>query len=225
MSGELPRGLVYAPRMSSDRLRLLLCEDHQIVREGLRALLSAEPDLVVVGETGDGAEAVRLAATLRPDVVLMDIGLSGASAGGIEATAGVRRACPTVQVVILSMYDDAATVDRAIRAGARGYVIKGRGLDTLVEAIRIVHRGETYLSPDVSHYVLGGYAGGGDPLSGREREVLTLLAEGLKGPQIAERLGLSAKTIENHRARIMEKLGIHSTAGLVRYALREGLAR
>ena len=207
-------------------IRVLIAEDHQIVREGLRALLRAEKDLAVVGETGDGAEAVRLAGELSPDVVLMDIALKGLS--GVEAIRRLAERCPGLPAIVLSMYDDPATVERALRAGARGYVVKGRGVDSLCEAIRAVCRGETWLSPDISDYPLRGFASGKgavDPLSPREREILELLAEGLSGPQIAERLGLRPKTVENHRARIMEKLGIHTTAGLVRYALQIGLAK
>jgi DNA-binding NarL/FixJ family response regulator len=220
--------------MRSVRARVLLADDHLLVREGLRTLLGAQPDLEVVGETGDGAEAVRLAGELSPDVVVMDLSLKGMS--GIEATRRVRRAHPHVEVVVLSMHEDPATVDRALSAGARGYVLKGRGIDSLCEAIRGARRGEVYLSPDLSDYVLRGYLGRTgyvpppleeaspiDPLSEREREVLSLLAEGLSGPRIAERLGLRPKTVENHRARIMDKLGIHTTAGLVRWALRSGL--
>ncbi|MSP63334.1 MAG: response regulator transcription factor [Myxococcales bacterium] len=213
--------------MKSPRIRVLLADDHQIVREGLRSLLRAEADMEIVGEAEDGAEVVRLAEAGCPDVVLMDIGMRGLN--GVEATRRLKKTRPAIQVVILSMYDDPATVDRALKAGARGYVVKGRGIESLVEAIRFVSRGEVYLSPDISQHLLRGYlqpgAGEVDPLSPREREILELIAEAFNGPQIAERLGLSPKTVENHRARIMEKLGIHNTAGLVRYALQIGLAK
>jgi two-component system response regulator NreC len=206
--------------------RILIVEDHEMVRQGIAALLSAEKDLQVVGGTGDGYEAVRLAEALRPDVVVMDLTLKG-RLSGIEATALLRERIPEVRVVILSMHDDAPTVDRALKAGARGYVIKGRGISSLTEAIRAVRRGDMYLSPDTSEYVVQGYAtASAEPkarLTEREAEILTLIAEGHTGRQIAERLGLRPKTVDNHRSRIMEKLNIHSTAGLVRYALREGL--
>ncbi len=209
------------------KIRVLLVEDHQVVREGLRALLRNEPDLEVVGETEGGAEGVRLAETLAPDVVVMDVAMPGLS--GIEAARRLRKARPEQAVVFLSMHDDAPTVDAALRAGARGYVLKGRGVSTLCEAIRTASRGEVYLSPEVSGYVLQGYLHGGqgeaDPLSPREREILQLIAEGHTGREIAGRLGLKPKTVDNHRANIMDKLGIHTTAGLVRYALRAGLAR
>jgi DNA-binding NarL/FixJ family response regulator len=210
--------------VSAARTRILLVEDHQMVREGLRSLLAGEPDFEVVGEAADGADAVRLATALAPDVVVMDIGLVAVS--GIEATRRVVRERPGTAVVALSMHDDAPTVDRALRAGARGYVLKGSGVAALCQAIRTVRRGETYLSPAVSEYVLRGFLAPGtadwDPLSERESGILRLIADGLTGRQIAERLGLRPKTVENHRARIMEKLGIHTTAGLVRYALDRG---
>ena len=203
-------------------IRVLIAEDHQIVREGLRSLLRAEKDLEVLGETGDGGEVVALAEALRPDVVLMDIALKGLS--GVEAIRRLGARCPGLPAIVLSMYDDPATVERALGAGARGYVVKGRGVDSLCEAIRAVCRGETWLSPELSRHLRDGRRAV-DPLSLREREILELLAEGLTGPQIAERLGLRPKTIENHRARIMEKLGVHTTAALVRYAFTIGLAK
>lgn len=210
--------------MSVARTRILLVEDHQMVREGLRTLLAGEPDFEVVGEASDGAEAVRLAGELAPHVVVMDVELDGLS--GIEATKRLARERPETAVVALSMHDDAPTVDRALRAGVRGYVLKGSGVSALCEAIRIVRRGETFLSPAVSRYVLPGYlrrrGTDADPLTDREREVVDLIAEGLTSREIAERLGLRPKTVENHRARIMEKLGIHTTAGLVRWTLGRG---
>lgn len=210
------------------RIRVLVADDHQIVREGLRALLSDEPDIELVGEAADGEDALRRCEAAAPDVVLMDVGLrppgSGEGIDGVEATRRLRAARPTTAVIVLSMHDDPLIVGSALRAGARGYVVKGRGISSLLSAIRSVHGGEIYLSPGLETATpLPGDAAG--PLSQREREILVLVAEGLSGPQIAERLGLKAKTIENHRARIMDKLGIHTTAGLVRYALRTGLAR
>lgn len=209
-----------------DRLktRLLLCEDHEVVRQGIAALLQGEEDFEVLGGAGDGETAVELAATLKPDVVLMDVTLPGIS--GIEAAARIRRAQPQVNVIMLSMHDDAPTMEQALRAGARGYVIKGRGVVSLCEAIRAVRRGDMYLSPEASESVVQAHAEPPptNPLSEREKEILGLIAEGNTGRQIAERLGLSPKTVDNHRTRIMEKLNIHTTAGLVRYALRMGLA-
>lgn len=207
------------------RKTVLLVEDHQVVREGLRSLLESQPDLQVIGETFDGDQAMSLVGQLHPEVVVMDISLRGLD--GIEATRRIRKAYPNSQVVVLTMHDDAPTVDRALHAGARGFVLKGSGAKSLCDAIRAVCRGEAFLSPDVSHFVLQGYLRQSpedmDPLSDRERQVLDLIAEGFTGRQIAERLGLKPKTVENHRARIMEKLDIHTTAGLVRYALRAEL--
>jgi DNA-binding NarL/FixJ family response regulator len=212
--------------MSGGRTRIVLAEDHQVVREGLRALLSAESDFEVVGEASDGAAAVALVEKLLPDLVVMDVGLAGLS--GVEATRRLRKSHPQVQIVVLSMHDDAPTVDAALHAGARGYVLKGSGIAHLRQAIRTVLRGEVFLSPGISEYVLQGYlqakGAPADPLTEREREILKLVAEGRTGREIAERLGLKAKTVENHRARICEKLDIHTTAGLVRYALRSGIA-
>ena len=210
---------------TSARTRIVLCEDHQMVREGLRALIDGEPDLEVVADASDGEQAIRAALDHGPDVVVMDIGLP--LCDGIEATRRLRQQAPELPVVILSMHDDATTVDRALRAGARGYVLKGAGFARLCDAIRSVRRGEVYLSPDISDHVLTGYlrAGDGDPLSDREREILRLISDGHTSAAIARQLGLNPKTIENHRANIMDKLQIRTTAGLVRYALRSGVAR
>lgn len=209
------------------RIRVLFAEDHQLVREGLRSLMRDEHDIEIVGEAGDGLDAVLMAESLRPDVVLMDVGLPGLN--GIEAARRIRAARPEIPVMFLSMHDDAQTVDRALRAGARGYVLKGMGVAHVCQAIRTVHRGEIYLSPQVSECVLQGYLSGpGEeeeeaPLTSREREVLQLVAEGYTAPQIARKLELSPRTVENHRARIMDKLGIGTIAGLVRYAIHNGI--
>lgn len=212
--------------MNPDSIKVLLVDDHKVVIEGLGALLRGQPDFEIVGETGSGEDALRLVQQGKPDVVVMDVGLEGAD--GIEVAKRLRQESQHIQIVILSMYDDAATVDRALRAGARGYVLKGGSVSILCDAIRRVNRGEVFLSPEVSDYVLQGYLNAGspsrDPLSERERQILRLIAEGFTGRQIAEKLGLKPKTVDNHRASIMEKLSIHTTAGLVRYALREGIA-
>ena len=211
--------------MSPSPIRVLLAEDHQVVREGLRALLGDRPGIEVMGEVCDGVPAVNFAEARGPDVVVMDIGMP--ELNGIEAARRLHRSRPDIRVVILSMRDDAVTVDKALRAGARAYVLKGLGVDALVDAIEAVHRGEVYLSAGVSEFVLAGYlaqtSSPADPLTEREREVLQLIAEGFTSGEIAERLGLSTKTVRNHRANIMERLDIRTTAGLVRYALRAGL--
>ncbi len=206
-------------------IRVLVADDHQMLREGLRDRLARAEGIVVAGECADGAEAVRIALDTGPDVVVLDIGLPALN--GIDAAARIAAERPDIRVLMLTMYDDAATVDRALRAGARGYVLKGAGVDSLVEAIRTVARGEVYLSPAVSDFVLQGYLSGDsaerDPLTAREREVLQLVAEGFTSAEVGERLGVKAKTVQNTRSAIMDKLGVRTTAGLVRYALRIGL--
>jgi two-component system response regulator NreC len=213
--------------MSGATIRMMLVEDHQIVREGLRALLRSEKDIVVVGEAGDGNEALALAERHRPDVVVMDVSIPGP--GGIDVTKRLKTSLPETRVVMLSIHEDPPTVDRAFRAGAHGYVLKGRGVACLCEAIRTVMRGEMYLCPELGEHVLPGFLGNRaaekDLLSDREREVLKLVADGHTSRRVAQILDLSPKTVDNHRARIMEKLNIHTTAGLVRYAIRAGIAK
>lgn len=211
----------------STPIRVLLAEDHQLVREGLQALLSAEDDLTVIDGVDNGADAVQVATERGPDVVLMDVGLP--TLNGIEATLKLQATRPDIRVIILSMYDDAPTVDRALRAGARGYLLKGSSSSQVCHAIRAVARGEVFLGPGISDYVLQGYLNSSeaepDPLSPREREVLQLIAEGFTSREIAQQIGLSPKTVQNHRANLMDKLDIHTTAGLVRYAVRIGMVR
>ncbi|MBI2878940.1 MAG: response regulator transcription factor [Candidatus Rokubacteria bacterium] len=213
------------------RIRVLLVDDHAVLRAGLRMLINAQPDMEVAGEAASGEEGLRLARELQPDVVLMDITMPGA--GGIDATAEIRRACPRVRVLALTMHDDPAYLRSVLAAGGSGYVLK-RAADTeLLSAIRITHRGETYLAPSLAgavvQEVLGRKARGGrgevpgDSLSEREREVLCLIAQGHTNQQVADRLCLSVKTVETYRARLMEKLGLKSRADLVRYALSTGL--
>lgn len=193
------------------------------MREGLRALLQKEADLEVVAEAADGPSAIRLADEARPDLVVLDLGLPGLD--GIEVARQLARSQPELPILVLSMHGDAGSAERALRAGVRGYVLKGVGVADLCEAIRAVRRGELYLSPPIAELVREGLLvdAAEDPLTAREREVLALVAEGYTARQIAGRLGLSPKTVENHRANIMEKLGVHTIAGLVRYALRNRL--
>lgn len=213
------------------RMRILLADDHAVLRAGLRMLVNAQPDMAVVGEAATGEEAVRLARELGPDVVLMDITMPGM--GGIEATARIGRECPQSRVLVLTMHDDPAYLRSVLAAGGSGYVLK-RAADTeLLSAIRIAHRGEIFLAPslagDVVQEVLGrkarraGAEVPGDTLSEREREVLRLVAQGHTNQEVADRLHLSVKTIETYRSRLMEKLGFKSRADLVRYALSTGL--
>jgi DNA-binding NarL/FixJ family response regulator len=219
--------MVEASRDKSDqgKTRVVLVDDHQLVREGLRALLSGQDDIEVVGEAADGHAALAVVAELAPQVVILDASLPGLD--GVETLRRLRAEHHELLVLMLSMHDDPLTVDRALRAGARGYVLKGAGVEAVCQAIRAARRGDLYLSPGISDYVVKGYLRAGedgvDPLSPREREVLMLIAEGFTGREIAARLGLKPKTVENHRGRLMEKLDIHTTAGLVRHALRVGL--
>lgn len=205
-------------------MRILLADDHVIVRQGLRALLEKE-NFTVVGEASDGREAVRIAADTRPDVCVLD--LSMPMLNGVDAAREILQMAPRGKVVLLTMHGEDRYVLEALRAGVTGYVLKSRAAAGLTEAIHEVSRGNIYLSPGVSRAVVAAYLGKvempRDPLTARERQVLQLIAEGKATKEVAAVLGLSVKTAESHRARIMEKLDIHDTAGLVRYAIRQGL--
>ena len=206
-------------------IRVLLAEDHALVRAGFRALLEDLPDIAVVGEASDGQEALRLVAELHPDVVLMDIAMSGVN--GLEATGRIVQTWPDVRVVILSMHANEEYVWQALCAGARGYLLKDAFDADLIAAVRAVARGEGYIAPAVADSVLADYRQQvSDPidlLTSREREVLQLIAEGKTNKEIAAHLNLSVYTVDAHRGRIMEKLNLHSTGELVRFALRKGL--
>ena len=210
------------------KIRILLADDHTLVRAGIRGLLEGLSGVEVVGEAGDGTEAMRQAHDLRPDLVLLDVGMPGLN--GLEAAARIMAIDATIRVVILSMHTSEEYVLRALRAGCAGYLVKGSAVTELEVAVRAVARGETYLSPVVSRRVVEDYVhrtgGAADPLDAltpRQREILQLVAEGNTSKDIAQRLGLSFKTIETHRSQIMERLGVHDVAGLVRFALRVGL--
>jgi len=208
-------------------LRVLLADDHALVRAGMRSLLRDIEGVEVVGEAADGAQALALAERERPDVVLLDIAMKGMN--GLEAAARLRELHPGIKVIILSMHASEEYVLQALRAGAAAYLIKDSATAELEIALRSVMRGETYLSPAISRQVVEGYvqrvgAGTGeDPLTPRQREVLKRIAEGRSTKEIAFDLGLSVKTVETHRAQIMERVGIRDVAGLVRYAMRTGL--
>jgi len=213
------------------RTRVLVADDHAIVRQGLRAILDTEPDIEVVGEAADGREAVRKALALHPDVVVMDVSMPRMN--GLEATARIAKASASVKIVALTMHSSEEYVYSLLKAGARGYLLKESVSSDLIEAIRAVQAGGTYLHPSISTKIVDGYlkkkhtrAGGGmmDVLSAREREILQLIAEGHTNKEIAGLLVLSVKTIENHRTRIMDKLEIHNVAGLTRYAISRGIA-
>ncbi len=208
-------------------LRVALCDDHAVVRSGLRLIIDAEADLRVVGEAGSAGEAVTLAAATKPDVFVMDLGLPDRS--GIVATAEVRRASPSTRVLVLTVHDDIAYLRRAFEAGAAGYLVKEAADIELIQAIRQVAAGHQYvhptlgaalLAPDVAPARLGGPGG---ELSGRELEVLRMIALGLTNAEIAESLYVSVRTVETHRAHIAQKLDIHNRAELVRRARDAGL--
>jgi DNA-binding NarL/FixJ family response regulator len=209
-------------------IRILLADDHKLVRAGIRSLVERLPGVEVVGEASDGREALRLIGEHRPQIVLMDIAMP--ELNGLEATERVAKTFPDVSVIILSIYSDEEHVYQALRAGAAGYLLKGAAIEELEIAIRAVAQGETYLSPPVSRPVIMEYIRrtGGDPrsaerLSRRQTEVLQLIAEGKSMKQIALGLGISVKTVESHRAQLTERLDIHEVAGLVRYAIKKGL--
>ena len=208
-------------------LRVIVIDDHNLVRAGIRALLSTMRGVEVVAEAADGAEAPALIEKYGPDVVLMDIAMKGLN--GLNATAKITAAFPQVSVLILSMHANEEYVLQALRAGAAGYLLKEAATAELEIALRAVSRGETYLSPPVSRAVVAGYVSRTaaerehDGLTPRQREILRLIAQGLGTKEIAYRLEVSVKTIETHRAMLMDRLGIRDVAGLTRYAIRAGL--
>lgn len=210
-------------------IRILLADDHKIVRQGLRTLLEKEPDMEVVAEAEDGRASLRLVKELIPQVVIMDVGMPDLN--GIEATRQVVAEFPQIKVVALSMHSDRRFVVNMLKAGASAYLLKDSAFEELASAIRVVMANKTYLSPGVSDVVIKDYVHGPKPdssafsvLTAREREVLQLMAEGKSTKQIADRLIVSVKTIETHRQQIMNKLDIHSVAELTKYAIREGLS-
>lgn len=204
--------------------RVLLADDHQIFRQGLRRLLEAAGH-EIVGEASDGQEALKLARTLCPDIAVLD--LSMPLLNGLDAGREMRRLAPGIKIILLTMYTDKAYVLQALRAGARGYVLKTQAAEDLILAIRQILRGDTYLSPGVAasvvDAVLENAGAAADPLTARERQILQLVAEGNTTKEIANLLNVSFKTAESHRNHIMKKLDIHEVAGLVRYAIRQGM--
>jgi len=210
-------------------IRIMIADDHEIVRNGLRSLIEKELDMEVIAEADNGRDAVRLALELAPDVVIMDIAMP--ELNGIEAARQIISALPRIKVIALSMHADKRYVMEMLKAGASGYILKDNAYEELARAIRTALKNHTYLSPQITETVIGDYvqfaltANGSafSLLSAREREVLQLLAEGNSTAQIAECLGISVKTVETYRQHIIEKLDIRSIAELTKYAIREGL--
>lgn len=209
-------------------IKVLLADDHGVVRKGLRFLLEQEPDITVAGEAADGREAVKLAKELQPAVIVMDIAMP--QLNGIDATAQALKVSPGSGVLILSMHNDESYILRALEAGARGYILKDNAEEHLVQAIRIVAQGKPFFSPVIAQTLLEDYMrnlqqkGQQDSyslLTDREKEVLQLLAEGRSNKDVAQLLDLSVYTVETHRTRIMQKLNLHNTAELVLYAVRK----
>lgn len=208
--------------------RVLLADDHVLVRTGIKLLLQAMTDIEVVGEAGDGRQAVALAMRLRPRIVLMDISMQNLN--GLEATAQIVREQPETRVIMLSMSADETHVAQALRAGASGYLLKDAAPEELKLALDAVLRGDTYLTPRVSRQVIEGFVGrmgegetSLDVLTPRQREILQLIAEGQGTKEIAFKLGLSVKTVETHRAQVMDRLNIRDVPGLTRFAIRTGM--
>jgi two-component system response regulator NreC len=212
------------------RMRILLADDHTLMRHGLRKIIEEQPEWEVVAETGDGREAVRLAVELKPDVAVLDIAMP--LLNGIEATRQIARRAPPVRILILSMYSDESYIVQALRAGAHGYLLKDSADVDLIRAVTVVRQGKSFFSPVVAKVMLDDYvrrlADKGitdrfDSLSEREREIFQLIAEGHSNKEIADLINLSVSTVETHRAHIMEKLDVHNTAEIVLYAVRKGV--
>jgi two-component system response regulator NreC len=211
-------------------IRVVVVDDHTLMRQGLVGLLDEDPDLVVVGQAGDASSALDIIEETRPDVVLMDVGLPGVS--GLELTVRVKRIVPDIRVLVLTMYEREDYLFEALQAGASGYVLKGADIQDLLTAVRTVARGETYVYQSLTGKLVADYLSriedgadrkDYDGLSKREREVLALIAEGLTTTQIAERLYLSPHTVQTHRDHVMTKLDLHSRVALTKYAIRKGL--
>jgi DNA-binding NarL/FixJ family response regulator len=210
-----------------EKIRILLADDHTILREGIRSLLEEEPDMQVVGEAEDGQAALKLATLLHPHIAVLDIAMPRMN--GLEAARQLKRCCPEVKVLILTMYDNEEYIRTVFAAGAMGYILKDAATRELLHAIRTIFRGEMVLSPAVTRLVVEDYLRWGDrspngsepSLSAREREVLQLIAEGYPNKQIAEILTISIKTVQAHRGRLMQKLDLHDRGDLIKYAIQK----
>lgn len=214
----------------SEKRRILIVEDHTLLRAGLRALLSQDPDIEIVGEADNGRDAMRSIGSLSPHLVLMDLTMPGTN--GIEAIAEIKRRYPEVYVLVLTIHKTDEYIHESLKAGANGYILKDATQDELRIAIRSVLAGKTYLTPDISEKVINGYLGGGkstggttawESLTHRERQVLKLVAEGHSNKYIAEYLCLSVKTVEKHRSNLMKKLDLHNASTLTSFAIEKGL--
>jgi len=207
-----------------NKIKVLLAEDHTIVRQGIRALLEPQMDIEVIGEAEDGLDAVRKTRKLQPDVVIMDISMP--ELNGIDATRLIKKRVPGTKVLILTMHELEGYVEQVLKAGASGYLVKKTAMSELITAIRAVNQGFTFLSPSVSKMMVDKYKSASvkkEPITARERQILQLIAEGHTNREIAKILFLSIRTVERHRAHIINKLNIHDVAGLTRYAIQKGL--
>ena len=211
------------------KIKVVVADDHTILRQGIKALLDNQEGIEVVGEAKDGREAIKTIEELLPDVILMDIAMPGLN--GLEATRRIKKKFPKVKVVVLTMHANEEYIFQILNAGADGYLVKETAFQDLISAINAVHKGEAFMSPSISKKVMTDYIQraqgeekvGFDTLTTREREILQLVAEGNSNKKIAEALFISPKTVETHRAHIMDKLNIHDRAGLIKYAIRKGM--
>ena len=215
----------------TEQLQIFLADDHVVVREGLKALINAQPDMLVIGEAGDGQTAWQQARDCHPDIVIMDITMP--ELNGVQATEQLKRACPTIKILALSVHEDTSYLRQLLAAGAAGYILKHAAADDLIQAIRLVAAGGVYLDPALAGHVVARYvqvravasALLGTELSERETEVVQRIAQGYSNKEIGAQLTLSVKTVETYRARAMDKLGVENRTALVRYALERGWLR
>ncbi len=211
-------------------IRIFLADDHTLVRQGIRTILESQPGFEVVGEAGNGRDTLEKIRELKPDLVVLDIGMP--ELNGLDTTRLIRKEMPRIRILILTMHTHEEYIFQILKTGATGYLLKDAASSELITAVEAVYKGDAYLSPSISRSLLEDYVRKAEamnqkeswePLTEREREVLQLIAEGFTNRNIAEKLGVSVKTVDNHRTNLMVKLGIHDTAGLVRYAIAHGL--